>query len=133
MKWRAFSRMLQWVRLSDLLGRTGGSVLTQPTRDEHSGLASAHNLGEDGDGAERSGMRPTLTDAETRCNKGRIQELTTRRSTPARSANQQLAWGPSRWRRRRIGSAVAKHCLDCGGMGGKPDQEFVLAGSWFRN
>jgi hypothetical protein len=93
MKWRAFGRMPQWVRLSDLLGRTGGSVLTQPALGKQAGLASAQKLGEEGEGAERSGMRPTLPDEVTRCNKGRTQELTTRRSTPARSAHQQLACG----------------------------------------
>jgi hypothetical protein len=36
-------------------------------------------------------MRPTLTDEVLWCNKGRTQALTARRSTPARSANHQLA------------------------------------------
>jgi hypothetical protein len=92
MKWRAFGRTPQWVRLSDLLGRTGGSVLTQPALDERTGLAIAQDLGGRGTNAGRSGMRPTLTDEVRCCNKGRTQELTARRSTPARSANQKLAW-----------------------------------------
>ena len=92
MKWRAFGRMPQWVRLSDLLGRTGGSVLTQPTWDKHAGLAMAQDLSEDANGAGSNGMRPTLPDEVLCYNKGRTQELTTRRITPARSANQQLTW-----------------------------------------
>jgi hypothetical protein len=46
-------------------------VLTQPALDKQAGLASAQKLGEEGDGAERSGMRTTLPDEVTRCNKGR--------------------------------------------------------------
>ena len=91
MKWRAFGRMPQWVRLSDLLGRTGGSVLAERTWDKHAGLASTQDFAEDNEGGRRSGMRPTLPDEVRRCNKGRTQKLTTRRSTPARSANHQLA------------------------------------------
>ena len=91
MKWRAFGRMPQWVRLSDLLGRTGGSVQTQPPLDERTGLARAQDDAGRGTSAGPNGMRPTLTDEVLWCNKGRTQELTARRSTPARSANHQLA------------------------------------------
>ena len=97
--------MPQWVRLSDLLGRTGGSVLTQPLLDKRVGQAMAHDLGDGGTGAERSGMRPTLTDEVPCCNKGRTQELTARRSTPARSDNDQLAWRSVMCNRPNIGSA----------------------------
>ena len=82
----------QWVRLSDLLGRTGGSVLTQPVCDERTGLANAQDLGGRAGSGGRSGMRRTQTDEVPCCNKGRTQELIARRSTPARSANQKLAW-----------------------------------------
>ena len=92
MKWRAFDHMPQWVRLSDLLGRTDGSALTQPTLDERTGVAIAQDNGGRGAGVGRSGMRPTLTDEVLWCKKGRTQELTARRSTPARSANHQLTW-----------------------------------------
>ena len=92
MKWRAFGRTPQWVRLSDLLGRTGGRVLTQPPLYKRTSLANAQDLASKGTSAGRSGMRPTLTDEVQCCNKGRTQELTARRSTPARSANHQLAW-----------------------------------------
>ena len=91
MKWRAFGRTPQWVRLSDLLGRTGGSVQTQPPLDERTGLARAQDDAGRGTSAGPNGMRPTLTDEVLWCNKGRTQELTARRSTPARSANHQLA------------------------------------------
>jgi len=80
----------QWVRLSDLLGRTGGSVLTQPPLDLRTGLANAQDIAASGANAGRSGMRPTLTDVVLCCNKGRTEELTARRSTPARSANHEL-------------------------------------------
>ena len=81
----------QWVRLSDLLGRTGGKALTQPTVDERTGVAIAQDTGGKRAGVGRSGMRPTLTDDVLWCNKGRTQELTARRSSPARSANHELA------------------------------------------
>jgi hypothetical protein len=90
MKWRAFGRTPQWVRLSDLLGRTGGSVRTQPPMDERTGLARAQNDAGKGTSGGRSGMRPTLTDEVRRRNKGRTQQLAARRSTPARNANHQL-------------------------------------------
>jgi hypothetical protein len=67
-------------------------VLTQPTLNKSTGLANAQDLAAKGTSAGRSGMRPTLTDEVLWCNKGRTQELTARRSTPARSANHQLAW-----------------------------------------
>ena len=79
----------QWVRLSDLLGRTGGSVLTQPPLYKRTGLANAQDLGGHAGSGGSSGMRPTLTDEVPCCNKGRTHELTARRSTPARSANQE--------------------------------------------
>ena len=82
----------QWVRLSDRLGRTGGSVLTQPPLYKRTGLANAQDLAAKGKSAGRSGMRPTLTDEVLCCNKGRTHELTARRSKLARSANHQLAW-----------------------------------------
>ena len=82
----------QWVRLSDQLGRTGGSVQPQPTLDEGAGLARAQGAAGIGTSAGLKGMRPTLTDEVLWRNKGRTQELTARRSTPARSANHQLAW-----------------------------------------
>ena len=80
--------MPQWVRLSDLLGRIGGSVLTQPRLDLGTGLTNAQDLAARGNNAGRSGMRPTLTDDVLWCNKGRTHRLAARRSTPARSANQ---------------------------------------------
>jgi len=92
MKWRAFGRTPQWVRLSDLLGRAGGSVLTQTAWGEGTGPANAQQPAVHAGRVGRSGMRPTLTDEVRRCNKGRTQELTARRSTLARSANHQLAW-----------------------------------------
>jgi hypothetical protein len=61
----------QWVRLSDLLGRTGGSVLTQPPLGLRTGLANAQDIAARGKNAGRSGMRPTLTDEVLWCNKGR--------------------------------------------------------------
>ena len=85
--------MPQWVRLSDLLGRTGGSVLTQTACGECTGLANAQELAGHASRGGRSGMRTTLPDEVLWCNKGRTEELTARRSTPARSANQQPA-GP---------------------------------------
>jgi len=91
MKWRAFGRTPQWVRLSDLLGRTGGSAQIQAPLDEHTGLARAQDDVGRGTRAGRSGMRPTLTDGVRHRNKGRTQQLAARRSTPARSANHQLA------------------------------------------
>ncbi|WP_137732320.1 hypothetical protein [Pseudaquabacterium pictum] len=56
---------------------------------KRAGNTTAQELGALGHGLERSGMRPTLTEQEARCNKGRTEELTARRSTPARRANQQ--------------------------------------------
>ena len=88
MKWRAFGRMPQWVRLSDLLGRICGRLPTWTAMAKRAGNTTAQELGALGHGLERSGMRPTLTEQVPRCNKGRTQELTARRSTPARSANQ---------------------------------------------
>ncbi len=81
----------QWVRLSDLLGRTGGSVLPQAALEDQTGLARAQDDAGRGASAGRSGMRPTLTDEVLWCNKGHTQELAARRSTPARSANHELA------------------------------------------
>jgi hypothetical protein len=89
MKWRAFGRMPQWVRLSDLLGRICGRLPTWTAMAKRAGNTTAQELGALGHGLERSGIRPTLTEQVPRCNKGRTQELTARRSTPARSANQQ--------------------------------------------
>jgi hypothetical protein len=37
--------MPQWVRLSDLLGRTGGSVLARPSWGVRADLANAQGLG----------------------------------------------------------------------------------------
>jgi hypothetical protein len=111
MKWRAFGRMPQWVRLSDLLGRTGGSVQSQPALDEQTGLARAQDDAGTGNSAGRSGMRPTLPDEVRWCNKGRTQELTARRSTPARSADHQLAWRLESCNRPSTERAGAKHCL----------------------
>jgi hypothetical protein len=54
-------------------------------------VALAQDLGGPAGSVGRRGMRPTLTDEVRWCNKGRTQELTARRSTPARSANHQLA------------------------------------------
>ena len=89
MKWRAFGRMPQWVRLSDLLGRICGRLPTWTAMAKCAANTTAQELVAFGHGLERSGMRPTLTEQVPRCNKGRTQELTARRSTPARSANQQ--------------------------------------------
>jgi hypothetical protein len=83
--------MPQWVRLSDLLGRIGGGVQTKPPLAERTGLARAHNDAGRSTSVVPNGMRPTLTDEVLWCNKGRTQELTARRSTPARSTNHQLA------------------------------------------
>ncbi|GCL62556.1 hypothetical protein AQPW35_16370 [Rubrivivax pictus] len=91
MKWRAFSHTPQWVRLSDLFGRTGGSVQTQPALDERTGLARAQGDAGRGASAGPNGMRPTLTDEVLWCNKGRTQDWIARRITPARSANHKLA------------------------------------------
>ena len=88
MKWRAFGRMPQWVRLSDLLGRICGRLPTWTAMAKLAGDTTAQELDALAHGLERSGMWPTLTEQVPRCNKGRTQELTARRSTPARSANQ---------------------------------------------
>jgi len=109
MKWRAFGRTPQWVRLSDLLGRTGGRALTQPLLDLRAGLANALALAAIGKNAGRSGMRPTLTDEVRWCNKGRTDCLAARRSTPARSANHELeerACSRHRWSCKRAGAAL---------------------------
>ena len=97
----------QRVRLSDLLGRTGGSALTQPTLDERTCLARAQDDAGRGTSAGPNGMRRTLTDEVLWCNKGRTQALTARRSTQARSANHQLAKLPVMRNRPDIGSAGA--------------------------
>ena len=55
--------MPQWVRLSEWLGRTGGRVPAQPMRDKSTAWAPTHDLGEEPNRLQRSGMRPTLTDA----------------------------------------------------------------------
>jgi len=61
MKWRAFSRMPQWVRLSDLLGRICGRLPTWTAMAKRAGNTTAQQLGALGHGLERSAMRPTLT------------------------------------------------------------------------